>query len=144
MKDFVGVENVISEKRIRELSVRSDGPAAIRITCHWGASFFTAYLMSLTYGTWLCIPLFMLQGILLNFLYAPEHECDHFTAFKMRWINVVVARLCGFTIIFNSDYHRWTHYHHHRNTQDWEVDPEISGRGKLNSVYAYLVALLGI
>ncbi|MEM7293018.1 MAG: fatty acid desaturase [Pseudomonadota bacterium] len=144
MQDFIGDNKVISKARLAELSVRSDGPALKRLAMHWGAIGLTAYLMHLTAGHWLCIPLFIFQGVLINNLYAPEHECDHFTAFKTRSLNIWVARICGFAILFNNAHHRSTHYHHHRNTQDWDEDPEIRERDRLDSVWAYLVALAGI
>ena len=144
MKDFVGVRDVISSEQLMELSEKSNGPALVRLSSHWGAILINGYLMTVYAGTVWCIPLFMLQGVLINFLYAPEHECDHYTAFKTRWINTWVARICGFLIIFNSEYHRGTHYYHHRHTQDWDEDPEIAARDRLDSVRAYLVALSGI
>lgn len=143
MQDFIGVQNVIDKDRLRELSHRSDGPALLHLASHWGAIVVTGFALYLTAGAWWCVPFFLLQGVLLNFLYAPEHECDHFTAFKTRWLNVFVARVCGFLIFFSNDYHRWTHYHHHRNTQNWDDDPEICGRAKFDSVWQYLVGLSG-
>jgi fatty acid desaturase len=69
--------------------------------------------------------LFMLQGLLINYLYAPTHECDHHTAFKSPWLNLWVGRVCGFLMFNPSEHHRWSHYTHHRNTQDWEKDTEL-------------------
>lgn len=144
MKDFIGTQDVISPDRLLELSERADLPGYVQLASHWGAIVLTGYAMDLTYGTIWSVPLFCLQGILINFLYAPEHECDHFTAFKTRWLNIAVARVCGFLILYNNDYHRLTHYHHHRNTQDWENDPELAARDRFDNVYRYIVALLGI
>ncbi|MBS36499.1 MAG: rhizopine catabolism protein [Thiotrichales bacterium] len=144
MQDFVGAKEVLSRERLQSLSERSDGPALRHLATHWGTILICGYALLETAGTWWCVPFFILQGILINFLYAPEHECDHNTAFKSRWLNTWVARACGFLTFFPNDYHRWSHYAHHRNTQDWDKDPEILGRDRHDSVSAYLWVLSGI
>ena len=123
--------------------MRSNGPAFRRLAEHFAAIGLNTAAMAWTWGTWWCIPFFMLQGVLLNFLYAPEHECDHFTAFESRWLNILVARICGFIIVLTNDYHRFSHYTHHRHTQDWEKDPELLGRSVLMTPWQYLWMLSG-
>ena len=40
----------------------------------------------------------------VNFLYAPQHECDHFIAVRNRGMNEAVTFVCGFVIFYpNSD-----------------------------------------
>ena len=99
--------------------------------------------MHYTWGTWWCVPLFLLQGLLINFLYAPEHECDHFTAFRTRRLNEAVAFVCGFLIFYANSDHRWSHYAHHRNTQDWDRDTELA-RGPIRTMGGYLLYLSGM
>jgi fatty acid desaturase len=142
MKDFVGVNGVITPQRLAELSQRKDGPALLYLASHWGAIGLTGWLMYLTSGTWWCVPLFMLQGVLLNYLYAPVHECDHHTAFKTNWLNVWVARASGFLNFNPSEHHRWSHYTHHRNTQNWEKDTELE-RPPFKSVSDFAVYMSG-
>ena len=96
------------------------------LASHWGAIALNSAAMHYTWGTWWCVPLFLLQGLLINFLYAPEHECDHFTAFRTRWLNEAVAFVCGFLIFNANSDHRWSHYTHHRNTQNWDRDTELA------------------
>ena len=144
MHDWIGTENVIDKQRLGELSERRNGPAALYLTSHVGAIAVTTIGLYYTAGSWWCVPLFCLQGVLLNFLYAPEHECDHFTAFKSRWLNVCVARLCGFAIILCNDTHRWSHYCHHKNTQNWDKDPELLARKVISTPWQYLRALSGL
>ena len=144
MHDFVGAKKVLSRERLREMSERSDWPALRHLATHWGAMALCCFALYDTIGTWLCVPFFILQGILINFLYAPEHECDHNTAFRSRWLNVWVGRLCGFMTFFPNDYHRWSHYTHHRHTQDWQKDPEILARERHDSPWSYLWVLSGI
>ncbi|MEC8889092.1 MAG: fatty acid desaturase, partial [Pseudomonadota bacterium] len=46
--------------------------------------------------------------------------------------------------IFNpSDYHRRSHFTHHRNTQDWQKDTELE-RSEIRSDWQYLLALSGL
>ena len=142
MKDFVGVGGVIEAQRLAELSKRENGPALIYLASHWGAIAATSWAMYLTWGSWWCIPFFMLQGVLINFLYAPTHECDHHTAFSSRWLNVWIGRACGFFIFNPSEHHRWSHYAHHRNTQNWEKDTELV-RPELDTIWQYAVFLSG-
>ena len=123
-------------------SERRNGPGLIYLASHVGAIAANSVVLTWTWGSWWCVPFFLLQGILLNFLYAPEHECDHHTAFKTRWLNVWVARVCGFIIFNPSEDHRWGHYSHHRNTQDWEKDIEL-GDGPFENVRDYLWMMSG-
>ena len=143
MHDFIGAKGVIAKERLAELSERRNGPAFLYLASHWGAIALNGAAMHYAWGTWWCVPLFLLQGLLINFLYAPEHECDHFTAFKTRWLNEAVAFVCGF-IIFNANSdHRWSHYTHHRNTQNWDRDTEL-GRGPIRTTRGYLLYLSGM
>lgn len=144
MDDFIGAETVIDRERLRALSQRSNLPAALYLASHFGAIAATTAGLYWTAGTWWCLPLLVLQGLLINFLYAPEHECDHFTAFASRWLNVVVARICGFFILLPNDDHRWAHYAHHRWTQDWEKDTELQGRSAVTSGWQYLWLISGL
>ena len=144
MLDFIGAKNVLSKDRLKELSVRSNAPAFVHLATHVAAIGLNSYAMAWTWGTWWCVPFFMLQGVLLNFLYAAEHECDHFTAFRSRWLNILVARVTGFVIVLTNDYHRLSHYAHHRHTQDWEKDPEILARKVFETPWDYLWVLSGL
>ena len=143
MQDFVGVKGVVSPERLSELSQRSDWQALAQLASHWGALAANSWGLLVFWGTWWSLPLFVLQGVLLNFLYAPTHECDHLTAFRSRWLNIWIARLCGFVIFNPSDHHRWTHFTHHRNTQDWEKDTELE-RPPFRTAAQYLLALSGL
>ena len=128
MHDFIGVDGVIERERLEQLSQRSDGPALLQLASHVGAIAANTALLAWSWGTWWSVPFFLLQGMLISFLYAPQHECDHRTAFKTRWLNLWVGRVCGFLIFIPSEFHRCSHFAHHRHTQDWEKDTEILGR----------------
>ena len=137
MQDFIGAKGVIAKERLAELSERRNGPAFLYLASHWGAIALNAAAMHYAWGTWWCVPLFLLQGLLINFLYAPEHECDHFTAFRTRRLNEAVAFVCGFFIFNANSDHRWSHYTHHRNTQNWDRDTELA-RGPIRTTGGYL------
>ena len=87
MQDFIGVRGLIPGERLAELSERRDRPALLYLASHFGAIALNSAAMYHTWATWWCAPFFLLQGLLINFLYAPEHECDHYTAFRTRRLN---------------------------------------------------------
>lgn len=89
-------------------------------------------------------PLLFVQGVLLNFLYSCQHECYHRTAFRPRWLNDWIGRVCGFLVIYPFDYDKWQHFDHHRYTQDWEKDPELILRKPIDSVRNHLFLMSGI
>ena len=138
MEGFVGVRGVIAPRRLRELSRRSDVRGLLQAGSHVGAIALTTAALAYTWGTWWGVPVFLLHGMLINMLYAGEHECYHGTAFKTPWLNDWVARLFGFWMFYPSDYDKWNHFIHHRYTQDWENDPEIQKRPVFESPWQYL------
>jgi fatty acid desaturase len=138
MDDFIGVRGVMRPRRLRELSKRSDIKGLAQLTSHYGAIAANTLALALTWGSWWCVPFFVFQGILINQLYAAEHECDHGTVFRTRWLNLWGARVSGFWILHPSDYHKWSHFAHHRHTQDWDKDPELTGRKPFASAWPYL------
>lgn len=143
MDDFIGVRGVLGSDRLAELSPRSDARGLLQLASHAGAIAVTTALMAWSWGSWWCVPLFMFQGLLLNYVYAPQHECSHYTAFRSRWINVWVGRLCGFINLYPNDFHRFNHFTHHRHTQEWDKDPELLVRQACRTPGQYLLELSG-
>ena len=144
MLDFVGVHGVMPPERLRELAERSDAKGLLQLATHLGAIALTTAGLAFTWGTWWAVPFFVLQGVLLTFLYACEHECYHTTAFRSRWLNDWVGRFCGFVVFYPSDYDKWKHFTHHRHTQDWEKDPELLARKPFTSLGYYLFEFSGV
>src|SRR5262245_14941553 len=72
----------------------------------------------------LAVPLY---GIALAFLFCATHECVHRTAFRTRGLNDAVAAVAGATLLLPSRWFRFFHAGHHRDTQDPDRDPELSG-----------------
>ena len=144
MDDFIGVRGVIEPARLKELSKRSDTKGLIQLASHYGAIAVNTAALAATWGSWWCVPFFIFQGILINQLYAAEHECDHGTAFRTRWINVWAGRFSGLWILFPSSLHKWSHFTHHRHTQDWDKDTELQDRKPFMNAWQYLWLFLGL
>src|SRR5262249_59005957 len=73
---------------------------------------------------WLAAAL-VLHGIVLSFLFCALHESIHRTAFASRWLNDLVAWVCGVLLVLPPGYFRLYHFAHHRYTQDPTRDPEL-------------------
>ena len=110
---------------LREMMQRSDKRGAIQAASHFGAIAVSGTLLWTTWGTLLTIPLFLIQGILINFLYAGQHELSHGTPFKTKWLNEWIGRLIGFLVLYPRDFDLIQHTAHHKWTQDWERDGEL-------------------
>ena len=116
---------LVTPAELKDLNARSDLWGAGQMASHLGAILFAGYLHSLALGTgWMWLTGFGL-GVLLNFLYAAQHELSHATVFATRKVNVVFGRLIGFAMIFPRDYDQVMHFAHHTYTQNWEKDGEL-------------------
>ena len=144
MDDFVGRVNLIPQETMRELCKRSDWKGGVQAASHFGAIALTGVGMYFTMGTWWMLPFFVAHGVLLNYLFAAQHECNHYTAFKTRWVNDVINRITGFIQLYPRDYERCFHFQHHRHTQDWDKDAELIARGGPYTLGNYLPYLFGI
>jgi fatty acid desaturase len=134
--------SAIDPKRLRELSRRSDLRGWMQTGSHFGAIGVTGTLLWLMRSTAWAIPLFVVQGVLINFLYAGQHEFSHSTVFRTRRLNEVFGRLIGFIVLAPRDADQIQHFAHHRHTQIWRQDGELyRARFTLRS---YLLRLVGI
>ena len=116
---------LVTPAELKDLNARSNLWGAGQMASHLGAIVFAGYLHSLALGTgWMWLTGFGL-GVLLNFLYAAQHELSHATVFSTRKVNEVFGRLIGFTMIFPRDYDQVMHFAHHTYTQNWEKDGEL-------------------
>lgn len=136
----------VNHARLRELSRRRDGPAAIRMASHLGAIGLLGGLAvsqtALGSPLWF-VPLVVCQGFLVAFLFMPLHETVHKTAFRTRWANVVLGHLCGAAIGFPYEYYSVFHWEHHRHTQDPDRDPELLVMPPLTSAATLVLAFSG-
>jgi fatty acid desaturase len=116
----------LKAKDLMPLSERSNGPAAWRAAGHLGAIAAAAVALRFAVGSWWALPLTILLGYFLAFLFTMEHETAHQTAFRTRAWNYVLGHLAGFAILLPYEYYRVFHWDHHRYTQDPERDPELA------------------
>lgn len=142
MEDFVPRKGLIEPQRLRALSRRSDRRGGLQMASHFGAIVVTGLALHATWGTWWMVPVFILHGTLINFLYAAQHELSHWTVFRTRRLNELFGRIVGFTQLYPRDFDQYQHFVHHRHTQDWEHDTELIREHW--TLGAYLIYLSGI
>ena len=110
---------------VQRLSRRSDAKGLVQLAAHLGMLALAGVGLHASLGSaWMLLTL-PLYGAILVFLFAPLHECLHFTAFRSRWLNDAVAAPIGFLLLLPFQYFRVFHYAHHRHTQDPGRDPEL-------------------
>ncbi|MEL6766680.1 MAG: fatty acid desaturase [Pseudomonadota bacterium] len=116
---------LVSPQDLRVLMQRSDLRGTLQLASHFGAIALSGSLLWSLWGTLWAIPVFMAHGVLLNFLYAGQHELSHGTVFRTKWPNVLFGRIIGFLMLYPRDFDRIQHWAHHQHTQDWEKDGEL-------------------
>jgi fatty acid desaturase len=117
--------DILSATDLRALSERSDLQGGLQMASHLGAIVAAGVLHAYAMGSWWVLLTGFVLGVLLNFLYAAQHELSHATVFKTRKLNEVFGRIIGFTQIFPRDFDQVMHFAHHKWTQDWEKDGEL-------------------
>jgi fatty acid desaturase len=128
---------------LRALAVPSDAKGLRQLAGHVALLMATGWLIWMAYGSLWLGPALLAHGIVLVFLFAPLHEGVHRTAFRSRWLNDLVAWLCGVVLILPPTYFRAFHFAHHRFTQDPARDPELASP-KPATLRAYLWHLTGL
>ena len=132
-----------SHVRLRALGQRSDTRGLIRLSVHVGVAVATGWLVLAAAGTAWVLPAVILHGMMLVFLFCAEHESIHFTAFRTRTLNWMVAWLAGFLLMLPPLWFRYFHLAHHRWTQDLARDPELAVP-RPDTVVSYLWWISGI
>jgi len=132
----------IDPGRLRALSQRSDLRGWVQTGSHFAAIGVSGTLLWLLRSTAWAIPLFVLHGVLINYLYAGQHEFSHSTVFKTRRLNEVFGRLIGFIVLAPRDADQIQHFAHHRHTQIWRQDGELY-RARF-TLRTYLLRLVGL
>lgn len=116
----------VSAQDLKVLAVRSDAAGARRAIGHLGAIVLGGIALWHALGTWWAVPLTLLQGYFIAFLFNVVHETAHQTAFKTRACNYLLGHLAGFAVVLPYEYYRAFHWVHHRHTQDPDKDPELA------------------
>jgi fatty acid desaturase len=122
---------------------RSDRPALLRAVWHLAFLAVTGSLILVAQATVWMMPLLVIHGYALAFLFCPFHECAHRTAFRTRWLNAALGRFIGVLIFRPYDNYRVFHWEHHRFTQDPARDPELYFP-KPTTGAAYALTLTGL
>jgi len=132
----------IAAEKLKALSVKSDARGFIQLASHLGALAITGTALLHDWGSAWAAPLFMLHGILINFLYAGQHELSHWTVFRTKGLNELFGRVFGFLLIYPRDFDQVQHFAHHRFTQDWQRDGELARAPY--TLRSYLLWMLGV
>ncbi len=141
MEEVFGRRDMITPAKLKALSIKSDAAGFVQLGSHLGAIALSATLLALTWGTWWAVPAFVVDGILINFLYAGQHEMSHGTVFRTKKLNEIFGRLFGFVVLYPRDFDQIQHFAHHRYTQLWEGDGELA-RDRY-SLVSYLLWVMG-
>lgn len=126
MQESPSRRELVDGPTLRRLCVTSNGKGALQTASHLGAIAASGTLLWGTWGSAWAVPVFMLHGMLLNFLYAGQHELSHGTVFRTRWLNEWVGRAFGFVLFYPRTFDQVQHMAHHRYTQDWARDGELA------------------
>jgi fatty acid desaturase len=134
--------DVIDTAKLRSLCLASNAEGAVQTLTHVGAIAVTGTLLWMTRGSWWAVPVFMVHGVLLNFLYAGQHELSHWTVFRTGWLNEWVGRFFGFVLFYPRTFDQVQHMAHHRFTQDWARDGELAR--ERYTLSSYLLWMSGV
>jgi len=121
--------DVIDPNKLRELCAPSNLAGFSQASSHVGAICVTGASLWLLRSTIWAVPLFVVHGILLNFLYAGQHELSHWTVFRTAWLNEWLGRVFGFVVFYPRTFDQIQHIAHHRFTQNWARDGELNREG---------------
>jgi len=120
VRDDAGVRftaHELTREDLHALMSRADGPALARAAFHFGALAVTgAVLWKLRATAW-ALPLIVVQGYMVAFVFCALHETAHRTAFRTRALNAVVGALAGLIGFWPYRNYRVYHWDHHRFTQ---------------------------
>ena len=110
---------------IQQLTRRSDAKGLAQLAAHLFLLVLAGIALQASWDSlWLLLTLPAYSALLI-FLFAPLHETIHYTVFKTRWMNNLVAAPIGFLLLIPMQNFRVFHYAHHRHTQNPEFDPEL-------------------
>jgi fatty acid desaturase len=115
----------LDKEVIQQLSQRSNYKGLVQLAGHLTILMLTTIALAQSRGSAWVLPALLGQAIVLTFLFAPLHETIHFTAFRTRQLNNIVAACIGFIQLLPYQYFRCFHYAHHRHTQNPQFDPEL-------------------
>lgn len=116
---------LLEPEELRRLNQRSNLRGWMQLGSHLAAIAVAVWAHAMVMGTWWVLLTGLVLGVLVNFLYAAQHELSHSTVFATRGLNTFFGRIIGFVMLFPRDYDQVMHFAHHQWTQDWERDGEL-------------------
>ncbi len=125
----------LSPQLIRQLTRRSDARGFAQLAAHLVLLLLSGIALHHSRDTVFMIFTLPVYAALLIFLFAPLHETIHYTVFRTRWLNNLVAAPIGFLLLLPFQYFRVFHYVHHRHTQNPDKDPELLDMRPLRQRY---------
>ena len=129
------MDRPVQGKTIQELLQKSDfyGFQQLMIHILWlGFCFWINLTTKLVYFK---IFFSILQGFALVTLgHCAQHECIHYTAFKTKILNDVVAYIVSIPRLTNPSHEAMLHKQHHIYTNNPDYDPELTGSSPRNKI----------
>ncbi|MFT6146669.1 MAG: fatty acid desaturase [Myxococcota bacterium] len=118
----------LTAEQVRQFSARSSLTGAFHLGMHLGLAVVLAALLWRTWGSLWTPVLWCAVGVVINYLYAAQHELSHGTVFTSRRANELWGRVIGLLMLYPRDYDRHHHLRHHRYTGDPDQDAELAFR----------------
>jgi fatty acid desaturase len=118
----------LTPAQLKDLSVRANLPGLIRSISHYALIALVGTLIwqvATRYGAMWTIPLIIIQGYLIAFLFMAVHEAAHKTVFTNRRLNEILGHVSSLMIVLPYEHYALFHWDHHRFTQDPDRDPEL-------------------
>lgn len=118
----------LTPAQLKDLSVRANLPGLIRSVSHYALIALVGTLIwqvTTRYGVVWAIPLIVIQGYLIAFLFMVVHEAAHKTVFTSRRLNEALGHVSSLMIVLPYEHYALFHWDHHRFTQDPDRDPEL-------------------
>lgn len=107
----------IDKKTLKEFSKRSDLKGIADVVLFVVALISSGYLCLVTWGTWWSLLALLLYG---NIFYCKiisiQHETNHETYFRSRFLNKIFYNLTSLLGGFEAVRWKWSHFHHHTYT----------------------------
>ena len=142
MQESFSRRDILEPSELRELNTRSNLMGSLQMGSHLLALALAAWLHAIALGNWWVLVTGFVLGVIINFLYAAQHELSHSTVFRTRSVNEHFGRVIGFVQLFPRDFDQVMHFAHHQWTQDWERDGELVREPF--TLTSYLLWLLGV
>lgn len=117
----------IPRKVMKDLMKRSDQPALRDSIILFGFMLVFALLAIALMPSWWSVPFWLAYGVIYgSAMDSRWHECGHGTAFKTRWMNMVVYQIACFCLIRDPYCWKFSHARHHSDTVIVGRDPEVA------------------